>query len=106
MKKLLHMPRLNLEKSLALGAFALVHQINGNFDGGNSRSFSIAALKHPELAFLYVHLKLLDIFQELGVRLWKHFFHLRNGLRCANTSHNILALGVNKIFTIHDFLAC
>ena len=95
----------NTEDSLFLLDEALLNHIQRDVNGGKTRALSVTGLQHPQFAFLdgklnvlhitEVLLKFLTSYKKLLVRLGKIFGHLRDGLRCADTSNYVLALGIN-----------
>ena len=95
----------NTEDSLFLLDEALLNHIQRDVDGSKTRALSVTGLQHPQFAFLdgklnvlhitEVLLKFLTSYKKLLVRLRKIFGHLRDGLRCADTSNDVLALGIN-----------
>ncbi len=89
--------------------------INGNTNRSPGGSFPVAGLQHPELAFFNGKLHVLHIpiiIFELpgdGLKLFislRHFIlKLRQILGHPDAGHNVLALGIDQVITLHLVIA-
>ena len=102
---------INLQEGLFLVNQAFIDHIHGNAQRSLSRTLTIAALQHEELAFFDGELNVLHIaimffervddVHKLLVDLGQLLFHVIDMERCTNTCNNVFALGIHQIFTVN-----
>ncbi len=115
MQKLIQGLRLNTKHSLLRCNLALIYQIAGNLNGCGSRSLSVSCLQEVQLALLDGELHILHItvvilqaacnLHKLLEALRKVLLKLGDGLRCTDTCHNVLTLGIDQILAEDTLLA-
>ena len=92
---------------LFLGDHALIHQVNGDLQGGGSGALAVTGLQHIQLAVLNGELHILHIavmLLQTGGNVHKLLINLRHllrqladGGRSTDTGYYILALGVDEV---------
>ena len=98
---------LHTQHSLLLADHALVHQVDGDLQGGGGGALAVAGLQHIQLAVLNGKLHILHIavmllqagsdIHKLLVNLRHLLGQLADGGGGTDTGHNVLALGVDEV---------
>jgi hypothetical protein len=109
-KELLHLAGVEAKEGLILGDEPLLDHIDGNAHGSRGGPLSSARLEHVERAvldgeFQVLHIPIMRLQRlinsfKLLIRLRHYIGQTLDRLRCANSRHNILPLGVDQEFPV------
>ena len=106
---------LHAQHGLAFVDHALVHQVDGDLQGGGGSALAVTGLQHIQLAILDGELHILHILvvvlqlggdlHKLVINLGHLLLQMGDGERGADTGHHVLALGVDQVLTEQGLLA-
>ena len=113
-QELIKLSRLDPHEGFFLGDDPLVNEVASHLEGRSSSALTVTGLQQVELAILdgelhvlhvaVVRLHLLHGVDEVVVGLRKHFLHLGEGTRGADTSNDVLTLSINEELTVELLL--
>ena len=106
---------LHAQHGLFLGDHALVHQVDGDLQGGGGGALAVAGLQHVKFAVFNGELHILHVavvvFEVMGdaLELLVHrghiLFQFGDGAGRAHAGHNVFALGVDEVLAKQGLFA-